>query len=196
MDCVTCHEVSQRYIDGELDDSQVVGFQQHLSFCGECAAELQELAGARVMLRATREVTVDVPAGFADRVMATLEAQPGPSSSNAPSRRRPAACCPAACRAASAVTPTTASRGRRGRRPAAQVRTQARRTRGPSMSTTVALTRAQIEELIPHRPPFLLAPLASSSSCPASAATPAAARAPTTGGLPGTSPATPSCPAC
>ena len=80
MDCVTCHEVIQRYIDGELDDGQVVEFQRHLSFCGDCAAELQELAGARVMLRATREVTVDVPAGFADRVMAALEARPEPSS--------------------------------------------------------------------------------------------------------------------
>jgi anti-sigma factor RsiW len=80
MDCVTCHEVIQRYIDGELDDGQVVEFQQHLSFCGDCAAELQELAGARAMLCATREVTVDVPAGFADRVMVTLEAQPEPSS--------------------------------------------------------------------------------------------------------------------
>ena len=54
MDCVTCHEVIQRYIDGELDDGQVAEFQRHLSFCGDCAAELQELAGARVVLRATR----------------------------------------------------------------------------------------------------------------------------------------------
>jgi anti-sigma factor RsiW len=80
MDCVSCREVIQRSIDGELNDGQVVEFQQHLSFCGDCAAELQEIAGARAVLRATREVTVDVPAGFADRVMATLEAQPEPSS--------------------------------------------------------------------------------------------------------------------
>lgn len=80
MDCVTCREVIQRSIDGELDDAGVVELQQHLSFCADCAAELQELAAARVTLRATREVTVDVPAGFTDRVMATIDAQPEPSS--------------------------------------------------------------------------------------------------------------------
>ncbi len=79
MDCVSCREVIQRYIDGELDDGQVVEFQRHLSFCGDCAAELQGIAAARAVLHATREVTVDVPAGFADRVMTALEAQPEPS---------------------------------------------------------------------------------------------------------------------
>ena len=79
MDCVTCREVIQRYIDGELDDGRVVEFQRHLSFCGDCAAELQGIAAARAVLHATREVTVDVPAGFADRVMTALEAQPEPS---------------------------------------------------------------------------------------------------------------------
>ena len=80
MDCVSCREVVQRYIDGELDDGQVVEFQQHLSFCADCAAELQGIAAARGVLQATREVMVDVPAGFADRVMAAIEAQPEPSS--------------------------------------------------------------------------------------------------------------------
>jgi anti-sigma factor RsiW len=80
MDCVTCREVIQRYIDGELDDGRVVEFQRHLSFCGDCAAELQGIAAARAVLRAAREVTVDVPAGFADRVTAALEAQPEPSA--------------------------------------------------------------------------------------------------------------------
>jgi anti-sigma factor RsiW len=80
MDCVSCREVIQRYIDGELDDGQVVEFQKHLSFCGDCAAELQGLAAARTVLRATREITVDVPAGFADRIMAAVESQPEPST--------------------------------------------------------------------------------------------------------------------
>jgi len=79
MDCVSCREVIQRYIDGELDDRQVVEFQRHLSLCGDCAAELQGIAAARAVLHATREVTADVPAGFADRVMTALEAQPEPS---------------------------------------------------------------------------------------------------------------------
>ncbi len=107
MDCVSCREVMQRYIDGELDDGQVVEFQRHLSFCGDCAAELQGISAARGVLQATREVMVDVPAGFADRVMAALEAQPEPSAIERRSRRPPAACCPAASRAASATTPTT-----------------------------------------------------------------------------------------
>jgi anti-sigma factor RsiW len=80
MDCVSCREVIQRYIDCELDDGQVVEFQKHLSFCGNCAAELQGLAAARAVLQATREVTVDVPAGFADRIMAAVESQPEPSA--------------------------------------------------------------------------------------------------------------------
>ena len=108
MDCVTCHEVIQRFIDGELDDGQVVEFQRHLSFCGDCAAELRELAGARVVLRATREVTVDVPAGFADRVMAALERSPSPRARARPlgrDRRRAARPLPRA----SVATPTTAS---------------------------------------------------------------------------------------
>ncbi len=80
MDCVSCREVIQRYIDGELDDGQVVEFQAHLSFCADCAAELQGIAAARTVLHATREVTVDVPAGFADRVMTAVEALPEPSA--------------------------------------------------------------------------------------------------------------------
>jgi len=80
MGCVSCREVIQRYIDGELDDGQVVEFQRHLSLCGDCAAELQGIAAARSVLQATREVTVDVPAGFVDRVMTALEARPEPSA--------------------------------------------------------------------------------------------------------------------
>ena len=80
MDCVSCREVIQRYIDCELDDGQVVEFQKHLSFCADCAAELQGLAAAHGVLQATREVTVDVPPGFADRIMAAVESQPAPST--------------------------------------------------------------------------------------------------------------------
>jgi len=80
MDCVSCREVIQRYMDGELDDGQVVEFQRHLSFCSDCAAELQGIAAACNVLHATREVTVDVPAGFADRVMAAVDAQPEPTA--------------------------------------------------------------------------------------------------------------------
>jgi anti-sigma factor RsiW len=80
MDCVACREVVQRYIDGELGDEQVVEFQRHLSFCAECAAELRGVSAARAVLQATREVTVEVPAGFAERVMAALDEQPEPSS--------------------------------------------------------------------------------------------------------------------
>jgi len=79
MDCVRCREVIQRYIDDDLSDAQVVEFQRHLSFCEGCAAELEGLAGARAVLGATRQVTVDVPAGFADRVMAAIDAQPEPT---------------------------------------------------------------------------------------------------------------------
>jgi hypothetical protein len=80
MDCVSCREISQRHIDCELDDGQVVEFQKHLSFCADCAAELQGLAAAHGVLQATREVTVDVPPGFADRIMAAVESQPEPST--------------------------------------------------------------------------------------------------------------------
>ena len=79
MDCVRCRETINRYIDEELTDPQVVEFQQHLSFCPECAAELEGLAAARTVLRATREVTADVPAGFADRVMDAVDALPEPT---------------------------------------------------------------------------------------------------------------------
>ena len=80
MDCVSCREIIQRHIDCELDDGQVVEFQKHLSFCPDCAAELQGLAAAHGVLQATREVTVDVPPGFADRIMAAVESQPEPST--------------------------------------------------------------------------------------------------------------------
>ena len=63
MDCVRCRETINRYIDEELTDPQVVEFQQHLSFCPECAAELEGLAAARTVLRATREVTGGVLPG-------------------------------------------------------------------------------------------------------------------------------------
>ena len=80
MDCVACREVVQRFIDGELGDEQVVAFQRHLSFCPDCAAELRGVSAARGVLQATREVTVEVPTGFADRLMAALDEQPEPSS--------------------------------------------------------------------------------------------------------------------
>lgn len=80
MDCVRCREVIHRYIDGELGDAQVVAFQKHLSFCPDCAAELEGLAAARAVLQATKQVTADVPAGFADRVMSAVEAQPAPTA--------------------------------------------------------------------------------------------------------------------
>ena len=63
------------------------------------------------------------------------------------------------------------------------------------MSAIVALTREQIEELIPHRPPFLLldevVELVPGERCHARRLV-----RPATGGSPGISPATPSCPAC
>ena len=42
MDCSRFREHIQRFVDGELPDPLVAEFQSHLSFCGECAAELRD----------------------------------------------------------------------------------------------------------------------------------------------------------
>lgn len=79
MDCVRFGEVIQRYVDRELEVSEVLEFQHHLSFCPSCAAELDELATVRSALAGVGAVAIEVPAGFSDRVCAAAAALPTPS---------------------------------------------------------------------------------------------------------------------
>ncbi len=79
MDCSRFREHIQRFVDGELPDPLVAEFQAHLSFCGECAAELRELSAARGALARWGAVELAAPVGFADRVLAAARTLPRPT---------------------------------------------------------------------------------------------------------------------
>jgi anti-sigma factor RsiW len=79
MDCSRFREHIQRFVDGELPDPLVAKFQAHLSFCGECAAELRELGAVRGSLAAWGAAELAAPAGFADRLMAAAQTLPRPT---------------------------------------------------------------------------------------------------------------------
>jgi anti-sigma factor RsiW len=81
MDCSRFREHIQRFVDGELPDRLVAEFQAHLSFCGECAAELREISAVRGALAGWGAVELAAPAGFADRVMAAAQTLPRPAPS-------------------------------------------------------------------------------------------------------------------
>ena len=78
MDCSRFREHIQRFVDGELPDPLVAEFQDHLSFCGQCAAELRELSAVRGALAGWGAAELDAPAGFADRVLAAAQTPPQP----------------------------------------------------------------------------------------------------------------------
>jgi anti-sigma factor RsiW len=72
MDCARYHEAIHGYIDGDLSDHEVVGFRHHLAFCPDCAAALTELSAVRSALGAARHVELQVPGGFAERVLTAV----------------------------------------------------------------------------------------------------------------------------
>jgi anti-sigma factor RsiW len=76
MDCARFREATHVYIDSELSDAEVVAFQKHLSFCADCARALQELSEVRLALAGAGGVEIEVPAGFAERVMERVSALP------------------------------------------------------------------------------------------------------------------------
>jgi anti-sigma factor RsiW len=80
MDCSGVGALINRYIDGELGYVETAEFQQHLDFCPDCALELRELGGLRGTLAAWGGVPLAPPAGFADRVMATVGREPLPGT--------------------------------------------------------------------------------------------------------------------
>ena len=82
MDCSRFREHIQRFVDGELPDPLVAEFQAHLSFCGDCGAELRELSAVRGALAAWGTAELAAPPGFADRVVAAAQtlSRPPPMS--------------------------------------------------------------------------------------------------------------------
>ncbi len=80
MDCSYFRERINEYIDGETGYLEVAELQAHLSFCPDCAAELAQTAAVRVALAEWGRLELATPPGFADRVMAAVEAEPAPGS--------------------------------------------------------------------------------------------------------------------
>jgi anti-sigma factor RsiW len=78
MDCAQCHRAINDFIDGELGQAAVAEFQEHLSFCADCGAELRDLSTLRLSLAQLGELELAVPEGFADEVMAAVAALPEP----------------------------------------------------------------------------------------------------------------------
>jgi anti-sigma factor RsiW len=80
MDCSYFRERINRYIDGELGYLEVAELQGHLSFCADCADELARTGEVRGALAAWGRAELAAPPGFAERVMAAVEAEPLPGS--------------------------------------------------------------------------------------------------------------------
>jgi anti-sigma factor RsiW len=80
MECGYCHGQLNRYIDGELGYVEVAELQQHLSFCPDCASELRELSDVRTTMAAWGRTMLAPSPGFAERVLATIAAEPAPGS--------------------------------------------------------------------------------------------------------------------
>ncbi len=76
MDCMLFREAIHRYIDSELSDAEVVAFQRHLSFCGDCSRTLQELSEVRSALAGAGGVEIETPAGFSERLMKQVSLLP------------------------------------------------------------------------------------------------------------------------
>lgn len=80
MDCSYFRERINEYIDGEMGYLEVAELQAHLSFCPDCAAELAQTGAVRGALAEWGRLELATPPGFADRVMAAVEAEPAPGS--------------------------------------------------------------------------------------------------------------------
>jgi predicted anti-sigma-YlaC factor YlaD len=61
MDCDSCKNSLQAYLDGELDGSRFAEIEHHLQQCPQCKAELDRLVKMRGLLRDIKDV--EVPAG-------------------------------------------------------------------------------------------------------------------------------------
>jgi anti-sigma factor RsiW len=80
MDCSGIGALINRYIDGELGYVETAEFQQHLDFCPDCALELRELAGVRVVLAEWGGMRLSPSPTFADRVMTAVGREPLPGT--------------------------------------------------------------------------------------------------------------------
>ena len=71
MDCRNFEELSQLYIDGELDDERISQFEAHLITCDGCKQEIEYL---QATLRGIKSYPqLEPPSDLADNVMARIE---------------------------------------------------------------------------------------------------------------------------
>jgi len=77
MDCRTCIELLNDYLDGELDGTRFAEVEHHVDRCPECKAELDRLVKMRDLMAELK--TVEVPEGereaFIDALRARLETE-------------------------------------------------------------------------------------------------------------------------
>lgn len=71
MDCRNFEELSQLYIDGELDDERISQFEAHLLACNDCKLKMEYL---QATLRGIESYPqLEPPSDLADNVMARIE---------------------------------------------------------------------------------------------------------------------------
>jgi anti-sigma factor RsiW len=77
MDCDSCKNTVQAYLDGELEGDKFAEFEHHLERCPDCRAELDRLVKMRGLLKDLKEV--EVPSGereaFIDALRNRIEAE-------------------------------------------------------------------------------------------------------------------------
>jgi hypothetical protein len=61
MNCDTCQNILQAYLDGELEGDKFTEVERHIEHCPSCKAELDKLLKVRGFLKDLKEV--EIPAG-------------------------------------------------------------------------------------------------------------------------------------
>ncbi len=70
----------EQYLSGHLPLSALDRFQAHLTTCGECRREVEEIEESTGLLRSLKLArAMDPPAGFVAQVMQTVTGSPAPS---------------------------------------------------------------------------------------------------------------------
>ncbi len=76
MKCVECQEMISSEVDGELEEMQSLPVMRHLVVCNDCRDEYNALSALKALIREDYlGMQVDVPVGFAGRVMDAVAAE-------------------------------------------------------------------------------------------------------------------------
>ena len=109
MNCHDAQNVMHGYLDGELDPSVSLQFEQHVGECPACSKALAEQQGMQAAMKAD-SLYFKAPANLQDRLRASLKKQSGARPVRFPWRWVAAAACVAICVGLGFLWPNSPSR--------------------------------------------------------------------------------------